>query len=348
MPTIHSTELRKFVAETFAAAGATPEEGRIVADALVDANLAGHDSHGVMRAPYYIRWMEQGLITPGAKLRVVTETESLAVFDGGWGFGQVMGQQATRIAIRKARETGSVTASGRNFCHMGRLGEYPTMAAHEGMVAIMFFNTHGGGRLVAPWGGVERRLSANPIAIAVPRRDAGSIVVDVSTCMIAEGKIRNMQTANQPVPEGCIIDADGNPTTDANAFYGPPQGALLPIARHKGFGLGLIGDILAGALSGAGCSRPGDNRIGNSFLMIIVDVERVRGAGAFGQDVDDLVDYVKSSRLAPGVSEILTPGEPEERTRSRREKEGIPIHEGTWEDIVGTAAKYGVTDVPTA
>ena len=138
----------------------------------------------------------------------------------------------------------------------------------------------------------------------------------------------------------------GNPTTDANAFYGPPQGALLPIAEHKGFGLGLVGDILAGALSGAGCTRPGDNRIGNSFLMILVDVERVRGAGAFGQDVDNLVDYVKSSRLAPGVSEILTPGEPEERTQARREKEGIPIHEATWEDIVGTAEKYGVTDVP--
>jgi len=347
MPTIHSTELRKFIADTFTAAGALPAEGRIVSDALVDANLAGHDSHGVMRAPFYIRWMEQGLMTPGAKLRLVTETESLAVFDGGWGFGQIMGQEATRIAIGKARKTGSVTVSGRNFCHMGRLGDYPAMAAREGMVGIMFINTHGGGRLVAPFGGVERRLSANPIAIAVPRRDAGPIIVDISTCKIAEGKIRNMQTANQPVPEGCIIDADGNPTTDADAFYGPPPGALLPIAEHKGYGLGLIGDILAGALSGAGCSRPGDNRIGNSFLMILVDIERVRGADAFGQDVDDLVEYVKSSRLAPGVSEILTPGEPEERTQAHREKEGIPIHETTWEDIVGTAKKYGVTDSPS-
>ena len=166
-----------------------------------------------------------------------------------------MGQEATRIAIGKARKTGSVTVSGRNFCHMGRLGDYPAMAAREGMVGIMFINTHGGGKLVAPFGGIERRLSANPIAIAVPRRGAGPIIVDVSTCKIAEGKIRNMQTADQPVPEGSIIDADGNPTTDANAFYGPPQGALLPIAEHKGYGLGLIGDILAGALSGGGC-RP--------------------------------------------------------------------------------------------
>ena len=219
MPTIHATELRKFIAETLTAADALPEEGCIVADALVDANLAGHDSHGVMRAPYYIRWMEQGLISPGAKLRVVTETESLAVFDGGWGFGQVMGQEATRMAIRKARETGSVTVTGRQFCHMGRLGDYPAMAAREGMAAIMFINTHGGGRLVAPWGGVERRLSANPIAIAVPRRDRGPIIVDISTCKIAEGKIRNMRTANEPVPEGCIIDADGN-----CGFRGKPIG----------------------------------------------------------------------------------------------------------------------------
>ena len=227
MPIIQPTELRKFIANTFTAAGALPEEGRIVSDALVDANLAGHDSHGVMRAPYYIRWMEQGLMTPGAKLQVVTETESLAVFDGGWGFGQVQGQEATRIAIGKARKTGSVTVSGRNFCHMGRLGDYPAMAAREGMVGIMFINTHGGGKLVAPFGGIERRLSANPIAIAVPRRDAGPIIVDVSTCKIAEGKIRNIQTAGQPVPEGSIIDADGNPTTGRRCILWPAAGRFV-------------------------------------------------------------------------------------------------------------------------
>ena len=145
----------------------------------------------------------------------------------------------------------------------------------------MFVNTHGASRLVAPWGGVERRLSANPIAAGIPRASGPPIVLDVSTCTIAEGKVRSYLFANKPVPPGCITDAHGQPTTDAAKFYGPPPGALLPIAEHKGFGLGLVADILAGALSGAGCTRPGVDRVGNSFLVTVIDVDRVRGASDF-------------------------------------------------------------------
>ena len=341
MLTVSAPQLKDYATAIFDAAGAADDDAGIVGDALVDANLAGHDSHGVMRIPNYVGWMEQKLINVDAELKVVADAEAFAVVDCDWGFGQVMGREATDLAIAKAFNSGAASVAGRNCCHLGRLGDYPAMAAREGMVAVMFINTHGGGKLVAPFGGIERRLSANPIAIAIPRAD-GPIVVDVSTCMIAEGKVRNMRTAGQPVPAGCIIDSEGNPTTDANDFYGPPQGALLPIAGHKGFALGLAADILAGALSGAGCSRPGADRIGNSFLITVIDVAQMRNREEFEKDVHDLVDYVKSSKLAPGFDQILVPGEPETKTQEKREKEGIPIHEATWAALGEVAAKYGV------
>ena len=168
------------------------------------------------------------------------------------------------------------------------------------------------------------------------------IVVDISTCAIAEGKLRVMLNRGDAVPPGCILDAEGRPSTDPAAFYGPPEGALLPVGRHKGFALSLVGDILAGALSGAGCSRPDTDRVGNSFLAIVIDIEKLRGREEFMVDVKQLVEYVRSSALAPGFEEILIPGEPEARERARREKEDIPVDTETWRQITETAARYGV------
>ena len=171
---------------------------------MVDANLAGHDSHGVLRIPDYVSRMADGWFTIGAKLRVLDETEAFALVDGEWGFGQVMGRDAMELAIEKASKAAVATVSGRNFNHMGRMGDYPLMAAQKGMASVMFVNTHGASRLVAPWGGVERRLSANPIAAGIPRASGPPIVLDVSTCTIAEGKVRSYLFANKPVPPGCI------------------------------------------------------------------------------------------------------------------------------------------------
>ena len=342
MPTVSADELRTLTRDVFASAGARTEDAAVVADSLVGANLAGHDSHGVLRIPEYVRWMEQKLVNLDAELQVVLENDGFVLVDGQWGFGQVMGRRTAEIAIRKAAQSGAVTVSGRNFCHLGRVGEYPEIIAGRGMASVMFVNTHGGGKLVAPYGGIERRLSANPISVGIPVRSGAPIVVDISTCAIAEGKVRTMLNGGRSVPPGSVIDANGNASTDPAALYGPPQGALLPFGGHKGFALGLVADILAGAISGAGCSRPDANRIGNSFLITVIDIDHVRGRAEFDEDVRQLVQYVKSSKTAPGVSEILVPGEPEARERERREKEGIRIDEETWRQIAETAAKYGV------
>jgi uncharacterized oxidoreductase len=151
-----------------------------------------------------------------------------------------------------------------------------------------------------------------------------------------------MLTAGTAVPSGAIVDAEGKPSTSAADFYGPPPGALLPFGGHKGFALGLAADLLAGGLSGAGCSRPDADRVGNSFMAVVIDVARVRGAEAFEQEARNLAEYVKSSRRAPGVSEILVPGEPEKHERERRTREGIAVHEATWQRIVDIAQRHGL------
>jgi uncharacterized oxidoreductase len=335
-------QLASLAAQVLHAAGATSEEARIVGEALAEANLEGHDSHGVVRVPEYVGWMEEKLIVSGARLEIVKETENYVVMNGNWGWGQVMGRQAMEIGIQKALRTGAVTITASQCCHLGRVGDYPLMAARAGLAAVMFVNTHGGGKLVAPWGGRERRLSANPIAIAIPRSSSPPILIDISTCAIAGGKITIAYNKGKSIPPGCILDAEGRPSTNPADFIGPPEGALLPFGGHKGFALSLAADILAGAISGAGCSRPTTKRVGNSFTATLLDPAQLRGREAFDQDVDQLVNYVKSSKLAEGFTEILIPGEPERRERERREREGIPVDDVTWGEIRATAERYGV------
>jgi uncharacterized oxidoreductase len=342
MPTFHSGPLKVMGRQIFVAAGATSDEARIVSEALVEANLAGHDSHGILRIPEYVRWMEQKLVTTGAHLKILRESDSFAAVDGGWGFGQVVGREAMEVAIKKAEQAGVGTVAASRCCHIGRVGDYPMMAAASGMAAVMFVNTHGGGKLVAPWGGKERRLSANPISIAIPRKTGTPIVVDISTSAIAEGKVRSMLNRTVPVPSGSIMDSDGKPTTDAAKFYGPPLGALFPFGGHKGFALGLVTDILAGAVSGGGCSRKDADRVGNTFLVFVLDIDRFRSKEAFYTDVEQLVAYVKSSALAPGFTEILVPGEPEAVEKELRQKNGVPVDEETWRQITEVGSKYGI------
>jgi len=164
----------------------------------------------------------------------------------------------------------------------------------------------------------------------------------MATSAIADGKLKDMHNRGVPAPAGCIVDADGNPTTDPAAYIGPPEGALLPFGGHKGFGLSFVIDILAGALSGAGCSREGVDRIGNGFLAIAVQPEQMRQGDGFYTDVAGLVQHVKSSELAAGFEEILAPGEPEIRIRQQRTREGIAIDDTAWGKICAAAERYGV------
>ncbi len=342
MPVFSPQQLTRISRDVFIAAGVEHEEARIVAEHLVDSNLAGHDSHGVLRIPEYVDWMEAGDVAIGQHITVMHETDTLAVIEGGWGFGQVIGLEAFDLAIRKARSAGICIVAVSQCGHIGRVGHYPEIAAQQGLVTVLFVNTHGAGKLAAPWGGRGRRLSANPISVGVPRKNAEPLVLDMSTSAIAEGKLKDALNRGVSVPPGCIVDADGNPTTDPAAFYGPPQGALLPFGQHKGFGLAFVIDILAGALSGAGCSRDSATRIGNSFLAFLIRPDHLRDNAGFFADVEALVHHVKNSDLAAGFDEILAPGEPEVRTRLQRTRDGIPVDDSAWGKICAAASRYGL------
>jgi hydroxycarboxylate dehydrogenase B len=326
----------------FAAAGCRPAEHQRIAHYLVEANLVGHDSHGVIRAPIYIDWLRAGKVLANQSLKVVFENDAMAVVDGQFGFGQVMGEEAMKLGIDKAGLQGVAVVALRNSGHLGRIGDWAEMAAKAGNVSIHFVNTSGGGILAAPFGGTQRRLSANPIAAGVPVSNGPPIIVDISTCKIAEGKVKVAFNKGVTVPDGCILDGEGRPTNDPKAFYASPPGAILPFGGHKGYSLSVIAEVLAGALTGGGCSRFGVNRVANNMLSIILDPAFFQTSDDFSGDIENFIAHVKSSKTVAPDGEILMPGEPEARTRVKTLRDGIELDDKTWSQIVATSQSLGV------
>jgi len=339
---IHQQPLERLVTAIFAGAGSAPAEATAVAEHLVEANLVGHDSHGVIRIAPYVNWVRENKLIPNREPRTVLAAGSIGVLDGQLGYGQVMARHATELAIKLATQHGIAAVALYNSGHVGRVGAWATLAAEAGLISLCFVNTSGGGILVAPTGGIDRRLSANPIAIAVPTRGAKPLLVDMSTCAIAEGKIRVAFNKGQKVPDGCIIDAHGQPTNDPRVFYADPPGAILTVGGHKGFGLGVMVEMLAGALTGGGCSRLGVPRLEQAMFTITIDPRKFQSEDTFAGEVRQYIDFVKSSRTVTPGGEILMPGEPEERCRAARTANGIELDEMTWNQITEVAKSLNV------
>lgn len=336
-------KLHALVNSIFAAAGCQDDEARRIADHLIESNLVGHDSHGVIRVSTYIKFVRAGNVVPNRNMEVVFENEAIAIVDGGYGFGQTIGEQATQLGIDKARRHGVSVVALRNTGHLGRIGDWPQQAADAGIASVHFVNSSGAGILVAPFGGIERRLSANPFAAGVPIEDGPPILLDMSCCTIAEGKLRVARNKGVSVPEGCIIDGQGRPTTDPQVFYGDP-GAILSIAGHKGYGLGVITELLAGALTGGGASNPANaQRMANGMLSIYMAPDFFAERTAFAAEVRRFVEWVKSSQTSDPDGEILMPGEIEQRTKARRLRDGIDLDNNTWQSLVDTAGSLGVS-----
>jgi len=340
---IAHARLKELVAAIFAAAGCPAAEAGRIAHYLVEANLVGHDSHGVIRVSSYLEWLRDGRVVAGQAPAVLFETASVVILDGRMGFGQVMGEEAMRRGIDRCRGQGLAAVALRNSGHLGRIGDWALMAADAGLVSLHFVNTSGGGILVAPSGGSQRRLSANPIAAAVPRPGKAPLLLDMSTCAIAEGKIRVALNRGESVPEGCLLDGEGAPTVDPRRFYANPPGAILPIGGHKGYGLGIIAEVLAGALTGGSCSDPANaGRVVNNMLALLLDPGLFREQGEMAAELDRFEAWVKSAALSTPDGEILMPGEPEERWKARRLVEGVEIDGRTWEQLAAAAASVGV------
>ena len=337
MLTFTAEELTEICLNVFQKLNISTAEAEVVTQSMVDANRVGHDSHGVIHLPKYVRELEDGLIQPDAPTETLHESASIAVLDGNWGFGPVIATRAVEVAIQKARQTDISSVAVSRCNEVGRLGGYACLAADAEMIGLLMTNDHGGGTCVAPHGGVEGRLSTNPIACAVPIEGQDPIVLDMSTSVVASGKLRVKQHRNEALPHGWLIDSRGGSTTNADDFYGMPPAALLPfggsVSAHKGYGLSVIVDILSGALTGAGCSQGEDARVGNGLFVLVINVASFREFPGFSAEIDRFIGYLKSAKRAAGVDAIRVPGERGWEEQRKREREGIPIDAETWAQI---------------
>ena len=345
VPKFQAKALRRIGYELFEAAGCTPEDTRTVVDHLVESNLFGHDSHGAIRFYEYARAVREGRFQPRAIPVVVEEYPCLAVVDAKGAMGQVGATFAAKLASEKARIHGVGCVALRNTSHIGRAGAYPLMAAREGLIGLIFVNAGHLGYQIAPFGGIDGRLSTNPIAFAAPRREAEPILVDMTTSVVAEGKVRVATNSGHQVPEGWLIDSEGNPTVDPGDFSADPPGAILPmggVVAHKGFALSLVVELLGGTLSGQGCAAGERQMISNGVLLTVYDIAHFTDREAYYDEVEALIRHVKSSRVAPGFEEILLPGEPEFRSATQRKMEGIEVDDTTWSMICEEARAVGL------
>lgn len=346
MPTFSAKTLEDFAATVFEALEVAPADARRVATSLVDANLCGHDSHGLIRLVQYADALRDGRLKAKAEFTVAKQTAGVLVADGGWGLGQVMAHRLLDRLIPRAQALGLAAGTLKHCGHIGRLGEYAEAAAAQGMAFLASVNNHGFGRGVAPPGGIEARLGTNPLCIGAPTK-GDPAVLDIGTSVVAEGKVRVIFNKGQQTPPGWLLDAEGKPTTDPSVLYKEPRGTILPLGgaqAYKGFGISMLLDMLVGGLSGASCSNPGaKNLSANAVLFLVLDVDQFAGQEHFLEQTTGLTEHVRSCPRAEGVTEITLPGDPERREKAKRLRDGIVLDEGTWKQLGELAGKVGVT-----
>ena len=341
MPVIGAQKLIDITAQILAAAGARADYAAIVAEHLVNANLAGHDSHGVIRTPHYVRSIEKGDLKPTAAPEIVAETASMAQVCGNWTFGQVIAKGATEIAIDKARAQGIGLVSMYHEGHTGRLGTYAEMGAAAGMASMIWDGCIGGPRsVVLPLNGTGRKIGANPIAIGFPSAARGAVILDFATSISAAGKVMVAVDKGEQLPGDWIVDADWQPTSDPTQLA--KGGALrpmgLPYVGHKGYALAMmVGLFSLMASLPSDAQPPLEDRWGTVILMI--DISRFGPLDVFQKQVDTVIDFVKEDPLE---GEVLYPGEVEARRRAERLANGIDLPAATWAEISACAEGLGL------
>ncbi|MEM7696406.1 MAG: Ldh family oxidoreductase [Pseudomonadota bacterium] len=327
--------LTRLVAALLVSEGANAAEADLVAAHLADANLTGHDSHGVIRTPRYLAWLQEGTLKAGQTPRIVADTGALLQLDGGCGLGQSLGAAATRMGIARANTHGAAIIAMRRAGHIGRLGAFAEQAARAGLVSIQFCNV-AGSSLVAPFGAAARAISTAPVAIGVPNpSEGGDFILDFATSMVAEGKVLVAAQGGKPLEGDPLVDAAGTPTADPAVLYGPTltttadpragEGALRTMGAHKGSGLALACELLAGALTGNGANGPTEHPFNNGWLGIFVDPARLDDAPGFAAEASAYVTHVRGLPPAAGTARVLVPGDKERALRAERSENGIPL-----------------------
>lgn len=335
--------LRAAISDLMHGFGSEPREIALVTDNLLQANLTGHDSHGIGMLPRYANAYLEGGLRPNAQPITRLDSGTLLALDGQAGFGQVIGHHAMQLGIERAKRHGSCIVALANSHHLCRIGAWAEMAVAEGLVSVHFVNVISR-PIVAPWGGGDARFGTNPFAVGIPVAGREPIVLDMATSVIAQGKTRVAYNKGEALAPGQLLDDQGRPTTDPRYGVVEPLGALRTFGEHKGFGLALVCELLGGALAGGLAVHgpaSGEQRVLNGMLTILIDPARLADGALFASETQAFLDWVKASRPQEGVDHVRVAGEPERETRAKRLAQGIPVDENTWKELREAAVKLG-------
>jgi len=328
------------------AGGSTDREADLVSTNLVEANLKGHDSHGVGMIPRYTEAVAEGGLAVNQHVKIVMDTGPLLTLDGLAGYGQVMGHEAMELGAERAKRNGVCVVGLSNSHHIGRIGHWAEQCIDHGLVSIHFVNVISR-PIVAPWGGSDARHGTNPFCVGIPRAGKEPIVLDFATSKIAQGKTRVAHNKGVELEPGTIIDNEGRPTNNPRYTVIAPHGAILPFGEHKGSGLALVCELLGGALSGGEVAKgpaDGKRRVLNGMLSIIIDPTKLGTGENMAREVESFVAWHTGSPPAPGVDKVRIAGEPERETKKKRLAEGIPVDPTTWQEILEAGKRFGLDE----
>jgi hydroxycarboxylate dehydrogenase B len=319
--------LRRVAAALLADIGVAREDAGYMADVMVNSDLAGHESHGMRRLPEYLARWREGKANPGARPAIEHDGGALVRLDGHHAFGHIVMRDATDLAIERARTHGIAAVAVRRSEPAGRYADFCERAASTGVAILFFVNNAGAEQNVAPPGGLHARLATNPIAVGIPRAGSPHLVVDMSTSVVAAGRVAESRDRGETIPDEWITAA----------------GAIRPIGGFKGFGLSLVVEALAGGLTGAGTVTAAPAQLGQGALIIALDVERLRPLEDFTAEVEGFIQYVRDVPLEPGAAPISVPGERAAATAAARRADGIPVQGFTWRRLEALCGEHGVS-----
>ena len=343
--------LNMLIIEIFNKAGCHKNEAIKIAKYLIEANLTGHDSHGVIRTIRYISGLENNTIKANVKPILETDSANYCVIDGDGGFGQIVGPYACKLGIKKAKKFGNSIIAIKNSSHLGRIGDFAEIAAENNIISIHFVNSNGLGILVAPFGSYQQRFSTNPFAAGVPIKNKKPFILDFATSYVSEGKIYVANQGGKSLPPGSLVDEEGKDSSDPFVISGTRnpvpkvrkgKGAIKAMGDHKGSGLAFLCEFLAGALTGSGMTMNGKKAFRNGMFSIYIDPSSLTNQKNYEKEISEYIKFFKSAAPINKNSEVLVPGEPENKNRKERRKNGIPLTKITWNALKEIAEKLNI------
>ncbi len=336
-------KLENFCSSVLEKAGVSNKNAKIVANSLIEADLRGVDSHGVVRTAIYLERIEKSMINPDAKIDIYAESDSAVLVDGNNNFGSVIGMEALNVALEKAKKSGVALVGVKQSNHFGTGAYYIKKAIEQDMILLVLSNAS---QTMPPTGGIRPFLGTNPLAVGVPAGEKSPFILDMATSVVARGKIIVEAQKGNSIPLGWAVDKEGNPTTDAHAAL---EGSVLPLGGPKGYGISMFIDILAGVLTGAGFGKYVNNMYENwqepqnvGHIFLAIDINRFMPIEFFKARMDQYITEIKAEPKAPGVEEIFIPGEIESIKAKERMENGIVLPLKVAQELEEIGARYGV------